>query len=52
MQARIDLARTVGLAALTLAASLAHAKDSGRTPQRIVTMSPSLTDSVCALGHC
>ncbi len=48
--------RGVGLAALTLVTSLAggplHAKDAARLPQRIVTMSPSLTDAVCALGHC
>ncbi len=43
-------------AALTLATGLAgaslHAQEKGRVPQRIVTLSPSLTDAVCALGHC
>ena len=46
----------VGLAALTLLTSLASlpagAQVSPRGPQRIVTLSPSLTDAVCALGYC
>ena len=39
-------------AALGLASSLALASDGARSPQRIVTLSPSLTEAVCALGHC
>ncbi len=46
----------VGLAALTLLTGLAAlpaaAQVSTRVPQRIVTLSPSLTDAVCALGYC
>ena len=46
----------VSLAALTLLTSLASlpvgAQVSQRGPQRIVTLSPSLTDAVCALGYC
>lgn len=44
------------LAALTLLTSLAGfpavAQVSPRGPQRIVTLAPSLTDAVCALGYC
>ena len=46
----------VSLAALTLLTSLVSlpvgAQVSQRGPQRIVTLSPSLTDAVCALGYC
>ncbi|MES2944014.1 MAG: helical backbone metal receptor [Pseudomonadota bacterium] len=44
------------LAALALVSSLAGvpacAQNSSGSPQRIVTLSPSLTEAVCALGHC
>jgi iron complex transport system substrate-binding protein len=39
------------MAALGLDAGLAMAQGAA-PPQRIVTLSPSLTESVCALGHC
>jgi iron complex transport system substrate-binding protein len=46
----------VGLVALTLLTGLAGmpaaAQMNPRVPQRIVTLSPSLTDAVCALGYC
>lgn len=50
------LPRGVGVAALTLLTGLAGwqaaAQATPRVPQRIVTLSPSLTDTVCALGYC
>ena len=46
----------VGVVALTLFIGLAgepvRAQVSPRGPQRIITLSPSLTDAVCALGYC
>ena len=40
------------LATLGLAGSLAMAQGTAGPLQRIVTLSPSLTEAVCALGHC
>jgi iron complex transport system substrate-binding protein len=46
------LPSVAAMAALGLAAGLAMADDPARPVQRIVTLSPSLTEAVCALGHC
>jgi iron complex transport system substrate-binding protein len=50
----MDLMRASPLAwaALALLAGPAAAQDAAPRPQRIVTLSPSLTEAVCALGHC
>jgi len=40
------------LAALGLLSGIALGQPSGASVQRIVTLSPSLTEAVCALGHC
>jgi iron complex transport system substrate-binding protein len=50
----MDLMRAspLALAALALLAGTAAARDATQPPQRIVTLSPSLTEAVCALGHC
>lgn len=40
------------MAALGLLSGLSCAQTAARAPHRIVTLSPSLTEAVCALGHC
>lgn len=47
--------KTLGMAAVSLSIGLSTVplRAQGlRTPQRIITLSPSLTEAVCALGHC
>jgi iron complex transport system substrate-binding protein len=45
---RLRLSRLSSLAAWSLVSCMASAQP----PQRIVTLSPSLTEAICALGHC
>lgn len=45
---RLRLSRLSSVAAWSLLSCVASAQP----PQRIVTLAPSLTESVCALGHC
>lgn len=51
---RADTRLAGGLARATLAALVAawSTADAATPPQRVVALSPSLTEAVCALGHC